>query len=77
MIDNQLNAMEARYEELSVASAQPEVIADVEKYRAVIKELSDLEGIVNAWRQARKTSDEILQAREMLRDPDMADMAAE
>ena len=77
VIDNQLNAMEARFEELNVAAAQPDVIADVERYRAVIREISELEGIVTAWRQARKTSDEILQAREMLRDPDMADMAAE
>ena len=62
MIENQLDAMEARYEELSVASAQPDVIADIARYRDVIREMSDLEGTVMAWREAKKTDAQISEA---------------
>ncbi len=77
MIDNQLDAMEARYEELSLESQQPDVTSDIVRYRAILKELSELEPTVAAWRRAKKTDEEIAQAREMLLDPDMAAMAGE
>ena len=42
MIENQMNAILARYEELSVASAQADVISDVRRYQAVIREMNDM-----------------------------------
>ena len=67
----------ARYEELSEAIAQPEVISDTAKYQAYLKERSALEPQVEAWQRYCTLTDNIAQAREMLADPDLADMARE
>ena len=77
MIERQLDALEARYEELNTEAAQTDTTRDIERYRAVIRELSALEETVVAWRRARKTKAEIEEAREMLQDPDMAEAARE
>ena len=50
-MEAQFEAMEGRLEELTVATAQPEIIADVPKWQAMLKEMSQLEPAVNAWRQ--------------------------
>jgi len=67
----------ARYEELSEAIVQPEVIADMARYQACLKERASLEPQVQVWQQYCVLMDAIAQAREMLADPDMADMARE
>ena len=65
----------SRYEELSEAIVQPEVIADTAKYQACLKERAALEPQVDTWRQYQSLLDGIAQAQEMLSDPDLADMA--
>ncbi len=65
----------SRYEELSEAIVQPEVIADMAKYQACLKERAALEPQVEAWHQYQSLLDGIAQAQEMLADPDLADMA--
>ena len=77
MMEAQFEAMEGRLEELTVATAQPEIIADVPKWQGMLKEMAQLEPAVNAWRQYRQLLSEIEQAKEMRADPDMADMAEE
>ena len=77
MMEAQFEAMEGRLEELTVATAQPEIIADVPKWRGMLKEMAQLEPAVNAWRQYRQLLSEIEQAREMRTDPDMGGMAEE
>ena len=67
----------ARYEELSEAIVQPEVIADTAKYQAYLKERASLEPQVNAWQQYQTLMDNITQAQEMLSDSDLAAMAQE
>ena len=54
MMEAQFEAMEGRLEELTVATAQPEIIADVPKWRGMLKEMAQLEPAVNAWRQYRQ-----------------------
>ena len=66
-----------RYMELSEAIVQPEVIADMAKYQACLKERAALEPQVYAWQQYQSLLDGIVQAREMLSDPDLADIARE
>ncbi len=73
----QFEAMEARLEELNVASAQPDILADVPRWQGILKEISRLEPAVAAWREYRQLLDEIAQAKEMRGDPDLADMAEE
>ena len=77
MMEAQFEAMEGRLEEWTVATAQPEIIADVPKWQGMLKEMAQLEPAVNAWRQYRQLLSEIEQAREMRADPDMGDMAEE
>ena len=67
----------ARYEELSEAIVQPEIIADVAKYQACLKERAALEPQMEAWTRYQRLQDAIHQAQEMLTDPDLADMARE
>ena len=64
-------------EELAVATAQPEIIADVPKWQGMLKEMSQLEPAVNAWRQYKNLLAQIGQAKEMRADPDLAEMAEE
>ena len=64
-----------RYEELSEAIVQPEIIADTAKYQACLKEHAALEPQFEAWRRYQALVSHIAQAREMLADPDLAAMA--
>ncbi len=66
-----------RYEELSEAIVQPEIIADTAKYQACLKERAALEPQVEAWGRYCALLDNIAQAQEMLSEPDLADMARE
>lgn len=67
----------SRYEELSEAIVQPEVIQDTAKYQAYLKERAGLEPQLDAWQRYQRLLDAIDQAREMLADPDLAGMAHE
>ncbi len=65
----------SRYEELSEAIVQPEIIQDTAKYQACLKERAALEPQVKAWARYQTLLGHIAQAQEMLSDPDLADMA--
>ena len=67
----------SRYEELSEAIVQPEIIADTAKYQACLKERAALEPQFEAWQKYCALTEHIAQAKEMLADPDLADMARE
>ncbi len=67
----------SRYEELSEAIVQPEIIGDPAKYQACLKERAALEPQADAWRQYCSLLDSIAQAKEMLSDPDLSAMAQE
>ena len=71
----QFQRIAARYEELSVDIAQPSVIADTARYQAALKEMSGLEEQVGAWRQHLHLQAQLEQASEMLKDPELADIA--
>ena len=45
-MEAQFEAMEARLEELTVASAQPEILADVPRWQAILKEMAQLQPAV-------------------------------
>jgi len=77
LIEAQFEAMEGRYEELQIASAQPEIIADVPRWQQILKDIAQLEPAIAAWRAFKQLLSAIDQAREMQHDPDLADMADE
>ena len=67
--------MVGRYEELSVAVSQPDIIADQALWQKLLKEHASLEPAVQAWRTYQKTLSDIAEAQEMLTQPDMAELA--
>jgi peptide chain release factor 1 len=77
MIEDKFEALCARYEELTEAAAQNEIILDVPRYQSILKEQKQLEPAVNAWKSYQALLSRIEQAREMEAEPDFKDMAAE
>jgi peptide chain release factor 1 len=70
-----LDALEARYEQLSAQMLDPSVIGDNKKYQQVNKTWSDLEPLVMLYRDYRTTLQQIDEAEEMLSDAEMRELA--
>jgi len=77
MMEAQFESMEGRYEEMQIAAAQPEILSDVPRYQKLLREIGQLEPAVNAWRAYRQLLREIDGAKDMLKDPEMAEIAQE
>ncbi len=67
--------MTGRYQELGEALVQPDIIADTEHYQKLLKEHALLEEAVNAYNAYQQTLSQIDETRELLDQPDFADMA--
>jgi len=76
MLDR-LAQMEARYDSLSRDMSDPTLVNDQKKFQAIAKEHRDMEPIVEKYRQYRKVDDGIAEAKAMLSDPDLKEMAEE
>lgn len=76
-IARQLEAIEGRYEELSIRITQPEVIADTPTFTRLMREHSEMSELNDIAVKYRKLLSDIVSAQEMLEDPDMAEMAQE
>ena len=67
MLDK-LEFIEKKYEDLSRAIADPDVIARQNEWRQMIKEHADLEDIVIKYREYKKIEQDIEVAKEMLNE---------
>ena len=76
-IARQLEAVEGRFEELSIRITLPEVISDTALFTSLMREHSELSPLNDIAVQFRTMLQQIHEAHEMLDDPDMADMAKE
>ena len=76
MLDK-LDWVHPRFEELGALLSEPDVVSDQERWRALMREHSQLEPLDAAVRRYAQMLDERAGAKEMLADPDMADMAKE
>lgn len=75
-----LDAVEQRYDQLMMQLQNPEVTGDQKRYRELMKELSDVEVVVKAYREYKKSQEAIQSAKEMLdaeSDEDMRQLAKE
>lgn len=70
-----LDQLRNRFQELTEAVSQPDIIADIEKYRACLKEQSEIRPIVEMYELYLHTDKEIGQTEQMLSDPELRDMA--
>lgn len=68
-----LSFIEEKYEELSAKISDPEVIADIDSWRKLMKEHSDMTPIVEKFREYKAVLDTIKDAEEMLQDTNDAD----
>lgn len=65
---DKLQAAEDRYEEINHKLSDPTVIANQDEYRKLMKEHSDLQEIVNKYREYKKINKDISDAKGMLDD---------
>ena len=72
-----LRAVESRYEELCARSEQPDFYSDAKKAAAVLREKTDLEPVVEAYRAYCAAQREMDEAQELMSDPDMRELCQE
>lgn len=70
-IQNKLESLAERHEELAVLLSSSAVIQNQERFRAFSKEYSDLSDIVNVFKLYRAVSEHLVAANELLKDTDM------
>jgi peptide chain release factor 1 len=74
---DKLNATIAKYEQLMAELGDPAVQADTTKFREASKAISDMQPLVEAYREYQQVVADIAGAQEMLKDPDMRELAEE
>ena len=74
---DKLAAIETKYEQLTGEMADPAVQADSAKFRAHSKAVSDMQPLVDAFRQYKDVAAQYAATEELLKDPDMRDLAQE
>ena len=72
-----LNAIEERYKKLQEELSNPDIYNDMEKMKSLSKESSNLEETVNAYEHYKNILKNIADDKEMLKDPDMGELAKE
>ena len=74
---DKLETVEKRYEELTQKISDPEIISRNSEWREYMKEHAELEPIVEKFREYKKTKQEYEDAKELMTDPEMKDLAEE
>jgi len=64
-----------RQEELDALLSQPEIAGDMDRFRKLSRERADLDPVVALYRQYKQAVVDQQDAREMLADPDMRELA--
>ena len=72
-----LESVEKRYEELTTKISDPEVIADTNEWRKLVKEHSSMEDVVLKYKEYKQTLKDMEEAQEMMGDPEMKELAEE
>ena len=67
--------IEKRYEELNNLISDPEVISNQNEWKKLMKEHSDIEDIVIKYREYKTVSKNLEEAKEMLNDPELKELA--
>ena len=76
MLDK-LNDLENRYSAIEAQLGAGETYDDPQLVARLNREQRELEPVVTAWRSYRRRQDELEQARQLLSDPDMKELAQE
>jgi peptide chain release factor 1 len=73
----QLDRYPVRLNELDFFLSQPDVVSDMDRFRALTREHAEVSAVAGVYQRFRQREDDLVQAREMQDDPEMAEMAAE
>ncbi len=76
-IQHKLEALIDRFEEITALLADADIQNDQNKFRSLGQEYSQLEPVVEKYREFQQFQDEINESKQMLSDPEMADLASE
>ena len=76
-MQERLSEIEAKYAELERKMAEPEYYSDAEAYGKLAKEQKELAPLATACREYFKCEADIADAKELLSDPEMAELARE
>src|SRR5258706_21226 len=71
----QLERYPIRLKELDFFLQQPEVVQDMERFRALTREHAEVSEVATLFERFLQRESALAQAREMLEDPEMAEMA--
>lgn len=63
---DKLEATDNKYEEINLKLSDPQIIADQDEYRRLMKEFSELGEIVEKYREYKKIKSDIAEAKELL-----------
>ncbi|MEK2643727.1 peptide chain release factor 1 [Bdellovibrio sp. BCCA] len=77
---SKLDEVESRYEEVNMALQRPDIASNQTQYRALMKELGNLEKIVVPYRDFKKKSENLKASKELLtaeQDPEMRELIRE
>ena len=74
---DKLSAVEAKYDQLMVEMADSSVQADAATFRNHSKSLAEIQPLVEHFRQYKEVVKQITAAEELLKDPDMRELAQE
>ena len=66
--------IEEKFEELNKKAATPEIISDQNEFRSVMKEISDLEPIVEKYREYKKAKQDMDDAHELMETEEDAEL---
>lgn len=74
---SKLAQMARRLEEIDTTLQDPNVTSDMNKFRALSKERAEIEPVVLKTKEFETAEEDLKTAEEMLKDPEMAEFAAE
>jgi len=74
---NKLRSVAGRFEELCAKSEQPDFYADPRQAAKLLREKNDLEPIVTAYEAYLRAERDMLDAQELMSDPDMKELCQE
>ncbi|GAB3769928.1 peptide chain release factor 1 [Ramlibacter monticola] len=73
----QLERFPVRLQELDFFLSQPEVVNDMERFRELTREHAEVTEVAGRFQRYLQHERDLAQAREMMEDPELADMARE
>ncbi|MEH6825468.1 MAG: peptide chain release factor 1 [Motiliproteus sp.] len=76
-IQNKLDILKDRYEELAALLSDAEVINNQNRFREFSREYAELEPVVESFSKYLQIGEDLAEAAEMLDDPEMKEMAEE